>query len=58
MSPKKTDPYKSNKQLNHTDISLYSEWPAPTDVVAGFGGNPDKADPRRWKRPNGTPNAK
>jgi hypothetical protein len=46
------DKRKSNKdpgKANHKADTLFTEWPAPSDTVEGFGGNPDKASQKQWK---------
>ncbi len=57
MKPKEPENYKSTNARNHSESSLFSEWPAPSDVVAGFGGNQNNADPKQWKLKKGTPNS-
>lgn len=49
------DKQKSNKgfdKSDHKTNSLFTEWPTPADTVAGFGGEPDKAEPNQWKSKN------
>ncbi len=31
-------------------VNLFSEWPAQADIVAGFGGNPDKVLKNQWNQ--------
>ncbi len=49
MLPDKLDNNKPPETVNHEMKSLFSEWPAPSDVVSGFGGNPEKAAQTQWK---------
>lgn len=42
----------------HGTGDLYGEWPAPADVVSGFGGDPDKAEHKQWISKQGAPGPK
>lgn len=41
---------KTHKTENHKTDSLFTEWPAPSDTVEGFGGNPDKVKQTQWSQ--------
>ena len=43
--------------VSHESDSLYTEWPSPSEVVEGFGGNPKKADHTQWNEKD-TPGSK
>lgn len=50
-----TEPGNSD---SHRTAALFSEWPAPADTVAGFGGDPDKADKNQWTMKKKAPDTK
>jgi hypothetical protein len=49
MTQDKGNSKKSSDSLSHKADTLFTEWPAPSDTVEGFGGNPDKTSQKQWK---------
>jgi hypothetical protein len=50
MNQKKSQNARQYDMSNHGINNLYSEWPTPSDVVAGFGGNTEQAAHKQWIR--------
>jgi hypothetical protein len=55
MTQKKWSSNKESDKERHATDELFTEWPTPSDVVEGFGGDPNKAANRQWTAKKRTP---